>query len=97
MTRREQQKFYQGSQWRRTARAVKARDSFLCVHCRREGRTTAAEVVHHRKAINDDGEMLQLENLESCCREHHEAIHGRAPSKEKQEWKQYLSHQRNTI
>ena len=76
---------------------AKVRDAWLCVHCRREGRTVAAEVVHHRKAISDGGEMLQLENLESCCRPHHESLHGRAPSKERQEWTQYLSHQRNTI
>ena len=50
----------------------------------------AAEVVHHRHAINDGGEMLQLENLESSCREHHEQIHGRAPSQEKQDWTDYL-------
>ena len=92
MTRIETQRFYEGSPWRRMAKAAKARDNWLCVHCRREGRTVAAEVVHHLKAINDGGEMLQLENLESCCRSHHEQLHGRAPSKQQQEWTQYLSH-----
>ena len=90
LTRAEQQQFYQGSRWRRTARAAKARDGFLCVACRREGRTVAAEVVHHRQAINDGGEKLDLENLESCCREHHEQIHGRAPDKQQLEWTRYL-------
>ena len=73
------------------ARAAKARDNFLCVACRREGRTVAAEVVHHLKAINDGGEMLQLENLESSCREHHERIHGRGPSQERKDWINYLN------
>ena len=70
-------KFYQGSPWRKLARVAKARDGFLCVHCRREGRTGAAQVVHHKKAINDGGAKLQLENLESICRECHESHHHR--------------------
>ena len=77
---------------------AKVRDSWLCVRCRRAGYTTAAEVVHHIQPISEaDEKKLDLANCESLCREHHESLHGRGPTKQQQEWTQYLSHQRNTI
>ena len=59
-----------------------------------EGRTTAATVVHHKKAINDGGEKFQLENLESSCRIHHERIHGRGPSEQRKQWDTFQADQR---
>ena len=90
-------RFYQGTRWRRTARAAKRRDNWLCVRCRAEGRTKAAEVVHHRQAISDGGEMLDLANLESICREHHESLHDRGPSEEQKEWSKFLADLRRKI
>ena len=95
MTRIEQQRFYQGTRWRRMARAAKRRDNWLCVRCGREGFTVAAQVVHHKRAINDGGEKLQLDNTESLCRQHHESHHHRGPSEEQKEWTEYLAQQRN--
>ena len=91
MTRAETQKFYESQSWRRTAKTAKRRDSFLCVHCKREGRTMAAVVVHHLKPITEGGAKLDLDNTVSLCREHHEFLHHRGPSKEQREWNGYLS------
>ena len=54
----------------------------------------AATVVHHKIAISAGGEKLQLENLESSCREHHEQIHGRGPSEQKKQWDTFQADQR---
>ena len=97
MTRIETQKFYESQAWRNTAKAAKVRDSWLCGRCKAEGFTVAAEVVHHKKAINDGGEKLSLENCESLCRIHHEGHHHRGPSKEQREWGKYVAGLRRTI
>ena len=86
MKRIEAQRFYTGTRWRAVARRAKVRDGFLCIRCRSEGRTVAAKVVHHRRAINDGGERLELANTESLCREHHESLHNRGPSEQQKEW-----------
>ena len=97
MTRIETQKFYESQAWRNTAKAAKRRDSWLCVRCRREGFTVAAQVVHHKKAITDGGAKLSLENCESLCRIHHEGHHHRGPSEEQREWGKYIAESRRTI
>ena len=97
MTRSALQKFYESPAWRRLARAAKVRDDWLCVTCRRAGYTVAAAVVHHLKAIKDGGAKLDLANLESLCREHHESEHGRGPNTQRREWGKYIAELRRTI
>ncbi len=57
----------------------------------------SADVVHHLKPINDAGAKLDLDNLESLCRIHHEQIHHRGPSEEQREWGKYVAELRRTI
>ena len=95
MNRRELLRFYQGTRWRAVARAAKVRDDFLCVRCRREGRTVEARVVHHiRPVLEDDDKKLDLENCESLCKICHESHHGRGPSKERKAWNHYMNYRR---
>ena len=97
MTRDALQKFYESATWRRTAKAAKKRDGWLCVVCRKAGYTVAADVVHHREAIKDGGEKLDLDNLESLCREHHESEHNRGPNEAQRAWGKYVAELRRTI
>jgi 5-methylcytosine-specific restriction protein A len=64
------------------ARWDKAREAYLnrnplCEMCEKEGRTTPAVLVHHKKPIDEGGERLNPDNLMALCRECHEKIHGR--------------------
>ena len=97
MTRAALQKFYESVAWRRMAKVAKRRDGFLCVRCRQEGFTVAADVVHHLKPITAGGEKLSLDNTVSLCRIHHESAHGRGPSTEQREWGKYMAESRLTI
>jgi len=63
-------KFYNSSAWR------KLRNRFiqvhpLCTHCMDEDRTTEAKEIDHIKAIEDGGEPLDWNNLQSLCKAHH--------------------------
>lgn len=65
----------------------KARDSHLarfplCAACARAGRLNGASMVHHKVPLEEGGSRLAADNLESMCRECHEALHGRAKFEE---------------
>ena len=58
-------------------RAIKANLSPLCERCLRKGIERPLDVVHHIKPVDKFPELrLVMENLESLCVFHHEAIHG---------------------
>jgi 5-methylcytosine-specific restriction protein A len=63
----EHNKLYDGVLWRALRRRHLASKP-LCEGCRRLGRDTAATVVHHKIAHNDDMDLfLSPDNLESLC------------------------------
>jgi 5-methylcytosine-specific restriction protein A len=63
----EHNKLYDGVLWRALRRRHLASKP-LCEGCRRLGRGTAATVVHHKIAHNDDMDLfLDPDNLESLC------------------------------
>ncbi len=67
--------FYASPEWRRLRDWYRARNP-LCEACQRQGRVTAAELVHHRVEISEGGAPLDPENLESLCWSCHSRVHG---------------------
>jgi len=67
--------FYATPEWRRLRDWYRARHP-LCEECQRQGRVTAAELVHHKVEISQGGELLDVGNLESLCRSCHSRVHG---------------------
>ena len=63
---------YNGA-WPRVRRAFLAAHP-LCEMCLREGRTTAAEHVHHIIPLSDGGTNDDA-NLQSLCKRHHSSVH----------------------
>jgi len=49
----------------------------LCSECKKAGRTTAANVVHHKIPLADGGNQYDPSNCAALCRDCHEQAHGR--------------------
>ena len=56
-------------------RKIKMWNNPVCEMCKKEGRTRAAEIVHHIKPLEEDGELLDMGNLMSVCRTCHGKLH----------------------
>lgn len=72
--------FYNLHAWRKLRLKALERDHCECQICRYKGsgRIVKAEVVHHLKEVKQYPELaMQLDNLQSLCRECHENIHDR--------------------
>jgi 5-methylcytosine-specific restriction protein A len=54
----------------------------LCERCRANGRIKAAVEVHHRMAVRDGGDPLDIEGLESLCK----SCHSRESAASGQRW-----------
>ncbi|HOO65041.1 MAG TPA: HNH endonuclease [Synergistaceae bacterium] len=67
--------FYATSEWRRLRDWYRAGHP-LCEECQRQGRVTAAELVHHKVEISEGGKSLDVDNLESLCWSCHSKVHG---------------------
>ena len=70
----EAYKFRHGSKWRDKSKAIRARDNYLCIYCKKQGiiNNTAIEVHHITKVKDNFNARLDGYNLISLCREHHE-------------------------
>ncbi|WP_424967324.1 HNH endonuclease [Dinoroseobacter sp. S375] len=60
------------SNWVRTREVALRRDDYLCVPCRRQGRTTLAKEVDHITPKKQGG-TNDLDNLQSICTDCHKA------------------------
>lgn len=68
--------FYSSHRWRVLSEAKRARDP-LCEQCLAEGRTTAAEEVHHIKSVEQYPELKwDVDNLMSVCVVCHRKLDG---------------------
>ncbi len=82
--------WYGKGSWKRARMQALNRDHWLCQECLRQGRVRTAKEVHHLKPLELYPELgLELSNLESLCRECHEATKekkgvGRADPREKE-------------
>lgn len=64
--------FYNSRAWRKLSKQQKELHP-LCCMCEREGFTTPAEIADHIIPINQGGASLDINNLQSLCKKHHNA------------------------
>jgi len=68
--------FYLSSKWKRKRKAILKRDGYLCQICKRYGRRTDAQTVHHIKHLDEYPELaLENSNLISVCNACHNKLH----------------------
>lgn len=80
-------RFYNSEVWRKT-KEMKLNQSPLCEYCRMEGKTIAADVVHHLVPVKQDGEHnLDLRFLVSLCHGCHNAVESEMEKKRKEKEK----------
>lgn len=68
---KERNRFYQRVAWK-NVRSLQLQLEPLCRECRKLGKLVAATVVDHIIPIANGGAELDLENLQSLCKPHHE-------------------------
>ena len=70
--------FYKSHKWERKRKAILRRDEYLCRQCRRFGRTTSANTVHHIHPREERPDLeLDDRNLISLCAACHDGMHDR--------------------
>lgn len=70
--------FYKTKQWLRKRSIVLRRDEYLCRECKRYGKTTQANTVHHVMPLEQYPEYrLTTDNLLSLCNTCHNTMHDR--------------------
>lgn len=69
-------KFYKSRTWRKKRRQILERDNFECQMCKKEGKVSKGNTVHHIKHLKDFPELgLTDENLITLCYAHHNEVH----------------------
>lgn len=62
------QKFYNDRKWRRLSKEIKKRDNNECQKCKRKGKYSKGQHVHHIKEVKDYPWLAYEEdNLETVC------------------------------
>lgn len=70
--------FYKTNKWKAKREKILKRDSFLCLECKRFGRTKAATTVHHANPLEHWPELALINwNLVSLCGVCHDKMHNR--------------------
>ncbi|WP_130807657.1 HNH endonuclease [Senegalia massiliensis] len=73
---------YKVKKWKRKRRVILKRDEYLCRHCKRYGKTTAATIVHHVMPAEDYPKYKYVNvNLLSVCTKCHNSFHDRITNK----------------
>lgn len=69
--------FYESKKWKKARERAMRRDGYQCQDCKRYGKITAADHVHHIKPLEDctAAEAVDLSNLVSLCRDCHNKRH----------------------
>ena len=71
-------KFYQWSAWRKLRQQALKRDNYECQTCKRIGKYSKAQNVHHLKEVKQYPKLaLTLDNLECICINCHNKEHER--------------------
>ncbi|BBN99171.1 hypothetical protein St703_18760 [Sporolactobacillus terrae] len=74
--------FYTTSRWKHKRKRMLRRDSYLCQECKRYGKSTEAQMVHHCYPYEDYPQYkLDDWNLASMCNGHGDAMHDRNTGK----------------
>ena len=79
---KKQKSFYDSKAWKSCRAEYIKRVGGLCERCLTEGKVNPGHIVHHKKYIDpsnihDPKILLNHENLEYLCMEHHNAEHFR--------------------
>lgn len=70
--------FYKSTAWQKKRVQALRRDEWVCQDCAAEGIITVAQEVHHIVETKHDwSKRLELDNLISLCRTHHDRRHNR--------------------
>jgi 5-methylcytosine-specific restriction enzyme A len=73
---RESKKFYKSKAWQHCRQRVLVRDNHLCQTCLKNGKLTAADMVHHIEELKDKPDLaLKEDNLISLCNSCHNKEH----------------------
>jgi 5-methylcytosine-specific restriction endonuclease McrA len=96
MTKRDDiDRLYHTTPWKRARLSVLIRDHYLCQVCRREGRLTAANTVHHKEHARDNiRKFFDEDNLEAICMSCHDKEH---PEKWEKAVNSYFAEKRKRI
>lgn len=88
----EHKKFYWTKEWRRLRKKRLAYDRYECQVCKRQGKITKANTVHHIKHTTTHPELaLTFSNLESICATCHNKEH---PEKLNKSYKKFSNEER---
>jgi 5-methylcytosine-specific restriction protein A len=64
--------FYKTKQWTKLRLYILQRDNYLCAHCLKENKITAAKIVDHICPLEVDmAKGLDPDNLQVLCQAHH--------------------------
>lgn len=74
--------FYNKQAWKSKRVAILKRDNYKCRECKRFGRVTGADTIHHALPLEIRPDLkLNNNNLVSLCNECHEAMHNKFDNK----------------
>ncbi len=74
--RGDTRKFYKSKEWRHKRKEILYRDNNECQKCKRAGRYSKAETVHHKRHLKKFPELALMDgNLESLCYQCHNEEH----------------------
>lgn len=69
---------YKTGKWKQKRSSILRRDGYECKHCKRHGKATLANTVHHIIPIEVDTTLAYTnQNLISLCNSCHESMHDR--------------------
>lgn len=68
--------FYKSKAWKKKRESIMRRDGYMCQECKRYGRQTQAQQVHHIKHLDEYPELAFDDlNLQSLCNACHNKKH----------------------
>jgi 5-methylcytosine-specific restriction enzyme A len=77
-TKQQKQRFYKSGPWRKLRLVALERDNYECQQCKRKGKFSKGQNVHHIKEIYRHPKLaLELDNLETLCINCHNEEHKR--------------------
>ncbi len=86
-TKEQKLKFYKGSPWKKLRLIALDRDNYECQECKRQGKVSKGQNVHHLKEIYYYPKLaLILDNLETLCIKCHNIEHDRNFERRIKKW-----------
>ncbi len=74
--------FYKVTKWKAKRERILKRDEYMCRECKRYGKSTAANTVHHVIPLDQKPDFkFSSDNLISLCSKCHDKMHDRTNNK----------------